>query len=528
VAEEAGPSAVEAPGELNSVERRSLDAVRRFGTVGALLLALGSLGAAAMPVYNPLTELRLLGLMSRMPTAALACVVTGMAMIVLAWLWLGRFVRPGRERLISRAQLDRTLVMWVLPVALVPPMFSKDVYSYLAQSKIGALGLDPYVLGPAQALGVDDPLTRSVPNIWRDTPAPYGPLFLWVGRGITWVAGDHVLSGALLQRVLALGGVAMIVWALPRLARRFGVQPVSALWLGAANPLMIFHLIIGAHNEALMIGLMLAGIEMALRRLPVVNPGDPIPPLTSGELVYLLAGATVITLGAMVKISALPALGFLGVMVARRWGARPRDLLRSALLMSGLAAAVIVIVSLGTGLGFGWTGALGTPGLIKSWLSPMTALGFMGGGLSVLLGLGNHTESTISLMRLFGEVLSVVICVRLLWSAFKGRIHPIVGLGLCLGAVVALGPTVQPWYLLWAVVPLAAAVGASRFRTIAAATSACVAMVIPPNGATFDGRAFVLPQAYLAAAIVVALVVFLARKRLPLRAAQLEAEPRSG
>ena len=31
------------------------------------------------------------------------------------------------------------------------------------------------------ALGVDDPLTRSIPNIWRDTPAPYGPLFLIMG-----------------------------------------------------------------------------------------------------------------------------------------------------------------------------------------------------------------------------------------------------------------------------------------------------------------------------------------------------------
>src|SRR5205823_14987877 len=113
-------------------ERRQLDVVRRFGTVGALLMAAGSLGASASPVFNPLTTVPLLGLFSRMPTVALAITFSGMGMVVLAWLLLGRFVRPGRARLVSRSQLDRTLIMWAAPLVLVPPMFSRDVYSYLA------------------------------------------------------------------------------------------------------------------------------------------------------------------------------------------------------------------------------------------------------------------------------------------------------------------------------------------------------------------------------------------------------------
>ena len=71
--------------------------IRRFGTVGALLLAAGSLGAGASPVFNPLSTVPVLGLFSRMPTVALACAFAGMAMVVLAWLWLGRFARPGRR-----------------------------------------------------------------------------------------------------------------------------------------------------------------------------------------------------------------------------------------------------------------------------------------------------------------------------------------------------------------------------------------------------------------------------------------------
>ena len=38
---------------LDTRERRQLDVIRRFGTVGALLLAVGSLGAGAAPVIQP-------------------------------------------------------------------------------------------------------------------------------------------------------------------------------------------------------------------------------------------------------------------------------------------------------------------------------------------------------------------------------------------------------------------------------------------------------------------------------------------
>lgn len=516
----AGPSvdvvADNQPGPLNDIECRQVGVVRRLGTVGALLLAAGSLGAGASPVFNPLTTVPVIGLFSRMPTVALACAFSGMGLVVLAWLWLGRFVRPGRDRLLSRGQFNRTLVTWTAPLVLVPPMFSRDVYSYLAQSKIAQLGLNPYQLGPATALGVANPLTRGVPNIWRDTPAPYGPLFIGIGRAITRLSGEHVVTGVYLQRLLELVGIAMIVWALPRLARRFGVQPVSALWLGVANPLVLWHLVIGSHNEALMIGLMLTGFEIALRQLPTVPPGEPIPPVTQAELCWLILGTSVIALGAAIKISAAPALGFLGVMVARRWGGGWRHLTYAALLLAAVSGTIIVGTSVGTGLGFGWVGAMNTNGLVKSWLSPVTSVGFLAGGLGIALGLGNHTDTTISTMRTLGAIGSVVISAKLLWDGYRGRLAPMMGLGLCLAVVVVLGATVQPWYLLWAAIPLAAATSASRFRSAAAAVSAVVAMLVPPTGASFDGRGYVIPEAAVAAAIVVAVAVLAVRQRLPI------------
>jgi alpha-1,6-mannosyltransferase len=507
-----------APGDaepLDAGERRALGVIRRFGTVGALFLAFGSLGAGAAPVINPVLNIPVLRVFARIPTVSLAVAFTGMAMMVVSWLLLGRFTRPGRAHLASRGQLDRTLVMWVAPLLFIPPLFSRDVYSYLAQSEIVHRGMDPYSLGPAEALGVGDPLTAGVSNMWRETPAPYGPLFLKLGSWLSGLDGGQVATGVLLQRALALVGVALIVWALPRLAQRFGVQQATALWLGAVNPLVLFHLVAGVHNEALGIGLMMAGLELGLRRLPIRVAGDTPPPLTRGELVHIVLGAAVITLAAAVKIHAVVALGFFGVMIARRWHGRLSDLLRAAALMTAIGTVVMVAVCLGTGLGFGWISALGTPGMVRNWISPVAELANVAGVLGIALGLGNHTIAIASIVGLIGYAVAGFVTVKFLWDSFHWRYRPIIGLGVSLGAFMMLHVAMQPWWLLWAVVPLAAAAGTSRFRVVATVVSAVLALLIPPTGSTFDGRAYVLPQAYLAGAIVVVLAVLVARRAAP-------------
>lgn len=500
---------------LDGRERRQLDVIRRFGTVGALLLAVGSLGAGSAPVYNPVWGLPFFNLFTRMPTVCLAIAFTGVFMIVIAWLGLGRLSLPGRERMVSLPQMARTLVMWTTPLVFTVPMFSKDVYSYLAQSAIAARGLDPYTVGPAEALGNGDPLTMSVPTMWRDTPSPYGPLFITVGRGITWMTGDHVVLGVAFHRLLALLGFAMIVWALPRLARRFGINPVSALWLGAANPLVLFHLVVGVHNESLAIGLMLVGMELALRRMPRTGPNGPFPPWQPGELLWYGIGATVITLGAAVKIPAALALGFLGVMIARRRGGRWSHLFGTAAALMVIFLTVLTVASVGSGLGYGWTSTLNTAATIKSWMAPMTALGFGAGGLGILLGLGNHIDAAITVSRMVGTLVGPLLAAKLLLDGFRWRLRPMIGLGAALGAVLVFGATVQPWYLLWAALPLAVAAGNTKFRTIATVISAAFAVALPPTGTTFDGRTYQLPYAYIAAVIVVAVALVLVRKHVP-------------
>jgi len=139
---------------LNDAEARAMRRTRLFGATGTVLMGIGALGAGARPVVqDPTFGVRLLNLPSRIQTVSLTMTTTGAVMMALAWLMLGRFTLGPRR--MSRSQLDHTLLLWMVPLLIAPPMYSKDVYSYLAQSQISRIGLNPYKVGPAPGLGLD-------------------------------------------------------------------------------------------------------------------------------------------------------------------------------------------------------------------------------------------------------------------------------------------------------------------------------------------------------------------------------------
>ena len=497
---------------------------RLFGATGTVLMAIGALGAGARPVVqDPTFGVRLLNLPSRIQTVSLTMTTTGAVMMALAWLMLGRFALGSRR--MSRSQLDRTLLLWVLPLLLAPPMYSRDVYSYLAQSEIARMGLDPYRVGPATGLGLDHVFTLSVPNMWRETPAPYGPLFLWIGQGISGLTGENIVAAVLCHRLVVLLGVALIVWATPRLARRCGVAEVSALWLGAANPLLIMHLVAGIHNEALMLGLMLAGTEFALRGVDAAGRLVPRPlawPHGRAEwarwwpLAMLVTGTVLITLSSQVKLPSLLALGFVAMALARRWGGTLRAVLVAGGSLTAVSLAVMAVIGWASGLGFGWVFTLGTANVVRSWMSLPTLLALGTGQVGILLGLGDHTTAVLALTRGMGVLIIAVLVTWLLLAVLRGRLHPVGGLGVALGATVLLFPVVQPWYVLWAIIPLAAWATLPRFRTAAIA----VTLVVGIFGPTANGDRFTVFQILLATAastLIVLLLIALTYYRLPWR-----------
>jgi alpha-1,6-mannosyltransferase len=504
---------------LVASEVAALRRTRVFGATGTVLMAIGALGAGARPVVqDPTFGVRLLNLPSRIQTVSLTMTTTGAVMMALAWLMLGRFALGSRR--MSRSQMDRTLLLWALPLLIAPPMYSRDVYSYLAQSQISLLGLDPYRVGPAPGLGLDHVFTLSVPNMWRETPAPYGPLFLWLGRGISELTGENIVAAVLCHRIVVLFGVGLIVWATPRLARRCGVAEVSALWLGPCN-----------HNEALMLGLMLAGTEFALRAISRTRDNHPAGPLlprplhwpqdradwrTWMPLAMLVAGTTLITMSSQVKLPSLLAVGFVAMALACKWGGTFRAFVRAGGLVTAIAVVVTVLIGWASGLGFGWLFTLGTANVVRSWMSPPTLLALGTGQVGILLGLGDHTTAILGLTRAIGVILIAILVSYLLLAVLRGRLHPVGGLGVALGATVLLFPVVQPWYLLWAIIPLATWATRPGFRGTAIASS----LVVGIFGPTANGDRFALFQildATLASLVIVAILIAITYRRLPWR-----------
>lgn len=509
---------------LNAAEVASMRRTRVFGATGTVLMAIGALGAGARPVIqDPTFGVRLLNLPSRIQTVSLTMTTTGAVMMALAWLMLGRFAL-GQRRM-SRSQIDRTVILWTLPLLIAPPMYSKDVYSYLAQSQIARIGLDPYQVGPAPGLGLDHVFTLSVPSMWRETPAPYGPLFLWLGRGISAITGDNIVAGVLCHRLVVMFGVGLIIWATPRLARRCGVAEVSALWLGPCNPLLFMHLVAGIHNEALMLGLMLAGTEFALRGVESTSrliPRHPHWPRSREDAsqwlpaVMLVLGTVLIAMSSQVKLPSLLAIGFVAMALACRWGGTVKAFLVASFSLSAISVAVMAVVGWASGLGFGWLFTLGTANVVRSWMSPPTLIALGTGQVGILLGLGDHTTSVLGLTRAMGVIIIAILVTWLLLAVLRGRLHPMGGLGVALGATVLFFPVVQPWYLLWAIVPLATWATRPGFR----GTTITLSLVVAIFGPTANGDRFTLVQildATLASVLIVAILVAVTYSRLPWR-----------
>jgi alpha-1,6-mannosyltransferase len=109
-----------------------------------------------------------------------------------------------------------------------------------------------------------------------------------------------------------------------------------------------------------------------------------------------------------------------------------------------------------------------------------------------------------------------VMVIWLLLAVFRGRLHPIGGLGVALGITVLLFPVVQPWYLLWAIIPLAAWATRTGFRVAAIV----ITLVVGIFGPTANGDRFALFQivdATVASTVIVAVLIALTYTRLPWR-----------
>jgi len=263
-------------------------------------------------------------------------------------------------------------------------------------------------------------------------------------------------------RIMAIVGVIMIAVFLPALARRVGVPTDRALWLVLACPLVVVHLIGGAHNDALTVGLLVAGLALLATRSHRVGA------LVLGGVLIGLSIAVKTTIGAVLPFAALfaaggPALPAVGVLVRR------------SIAVIGSALGTLLGLSYGLGLGtFGWVTALSHAGDSVVWTSPPTAVGLAIG--YVERPFHGHFDA-VPACRLAGLILLPIVLLVILWHS---RNHnPLYGAGLALLATIFLAPIVQAWYLVWPLAMFAVTKVRIRWFVIAVTFLSCVVL---PDG----------------------------------------------
>ncbi|KAB1502488.1 alpha-(1-_6)-mannopyranosyltransferase A [Corynebacterium sp. 320] len=421
----------------------SYDSAITIGLVGSIIIALCSHAVGAPRIRGGI--MHLLGLTSftsgHMQGILTVVFWIAIALLIVSWISVGGHMWRDGAPLRRRA-----VASWVIPFLFAGPMMSRDVYSYLMQGTLARDGIDAYTHGAAANPG---PMLFEVSADWRNTTTPYGPLHLWIGELITRVTGDNITAGVLAFKLLSLASVAVMVWAVARLAEHMGARADLAVWIGVLNPLCLIHLLGGMHNENLMMALVLTGYVVALTWKPV--PG-------------LVAGAALIAVGTALKATAIIALPFLvWITVARIAGSLPapgalrqravvdtgRRLL--TLVWTGVLAVVVTVavmaaITAASGQSWGWvTQVTGNTKVIN----PLALPSFLASTAQVLLSpfeTGLTFNVIVDALRPISTAIMLVGLVVVWWLFRHDPLRAIQGVTLAYMVTCVFNTVTLPWY----------------------------------------------------------------------------------
>lgn len=349
-------------------------------------------------------------------------------------------VRDSRPRLLWAA-----VVLLVAGFAVAPVLLSHDVYSYVDYARLGALhGLDPYVYPPAA-----EPFDPAYARVtWIDATSAYGPLFTLatypLARLPAWLAVAALKATAALS-VLA---IAILV---ARVAPSRGVSPLGAAAFVALNPLVLIHVIGGAHNDALAMLAATIGVAAMLGAREASAGAAFVAALAIKPPAALAAPLALVSAARMEHFS--PYRGH----KAPSWP------VGRTLAGAGVAMLAIGIAAYGA-FGWNWLDALGLAGENQHRATHM----------SIPITFARLTGLDASAVRVAALGLFALAFAYLLIRTWRGmdwlRAAAWASLALLLATAWLL-----PWYLIWAL-PL---VALSRDRPLQLLTLALTAYQLP-------------------------------------------------
>jgi alpha-1,6-mannosyltransferase len=320
---------------------------------------------------------------------------------------------------------------------LAPPLLSQDVFSYIAYARLGVEhDLNPYSHAPLDIPG--DAVFGFAGS--KDAVSVYGPLFTLMTYPLAALGlGTAFWALKLIAAAASLG----LVWMVWRIAERLGHDPVpAALGLGI-HPLVLCHVVAGAHNEALVMLVVLGGVGLWL----------------AGRSA---AGTVVATAAVGIKASAALVLPFL---VAA--GERPRRALVGAgATVVGLAVLALAVFGADSLDAFGLIGS--NQDRTSRFSLPYKTAELFGAVLP-----GDRLDYSDPVRGVYAAAFAGVF-LWLLWRTWRRRTPALDAIGWATLAILVASAWLVPWYILW-LLPFATL---SRDRRLHVATLALSAWML--------------------------------------------------
>ena len=461
------------------------------GSVGTTLVAASSWWVGGVPIWFRTNQPGFLSWLPPHSGVAMTVYFAGLALLLGAWLTLGRHVLTTAHPI----ELRPLVAAWAAPMLISMPM-GRDLWVYLAHGWLVQSGFDPYRDSPAV---LDSAIRSEVSARWLHMPSPYGPLWIETTRLAGVLTDPHFVVGTFLLRLPVYAALLVLSWLVYLLASQFGLRADRAIWLALANPLAVL-LTVGGHNDLVLAALAVGGVTVAVRR--------------GGTWPGLVAGGALIGLAGLIKFPALIALAFVvPIWLTARGAGRPISLVVKAFAAAvGGGVASGAVVTAVSGLGVGWVRQASADNSIVNWQSLPTLVGM--GVNAVRLGVHHATElnDTVRLWRSIGGLAAAMIVLALWYVAMRRlRITDCFALlGVSFLIAIAFGQTFQPWYLCWALPFLALGMSSALGIGLIMTLSVFEILVTLPDGRGLEDRLLAIP-----ALVVAALAAWLTLRSAP-------------
>jgi hypothetical protein len=340
------------------------------------------------------------------------------------------------------------IVVLVVAFACAPVLLSHDAFSYVDYARLGVRhGLDPYINAPEAAPA--DPAFAHV--TWTETPSAYGPLFTVATYPLAWLP---VWAAVAVLKAVAAASVLGLAWVVSRLAAWRGASEAQAAAFVALNPLVLVHVVGGAHNDGLAILLATIGAAALVARREAASGAFLVASAAiKSSTLFVAPFAFIATLRDSVAARTAPPPAASSGGASPLAAGRPASV--SPVLRLGLGAlGAAVVIGLAGYLAFGW-----------HWLHAFGLAGENQGRtshMSIPVTFARLTGIDEGAVRVFALLAFGIAIAGLLRWTWRGadwiRATAWAGTALLLATSWLL-----PWYLLWPL-PFAAV---SRDRRLA-------------------------------------------------------------